>query len=161
MTAAPSFSTDAGIILRPGEPADVPFLAKTWLTSMGYDSRFAEEAGDSFWTGYRSTIAALLQRSGVLVAAAEASPETIIGFAVTEARGDALYLHFVYVSKGFRRNGIAGRMLGPLTARNVVYTARTKLLSKRVQCDDGGYRFVFRLPRMWTYDPFPALRISP
>ena len=145
MTAAAiSFAKDDAVMLRPGEPTDAAFILKTWLTTYGNNSRFAEVMGEAYWPEHRLVIIDILSRANVMVAASSAAPETIIGFVVTEERDGIVLLHWLQIRKEFWRNGIARRLVEPLIDRNVICTHRTKAHPK--------------LPPLWRFDLYKGLR---
>ncbi len=93
-------------------PADVPFVATSWLRSYGDHGRAVRgvHAGRDM-EDYAPVIDKLLRRCTTVIAHNADSPQHIIGWACIEATGNSGVVHYVYVKRPYRRNGFAGAML--------------------------------------------------
>ena len=93
-------------IIRPAGPKDISFVYATWLRSYRTGSGLGLIAGKhAYFTLYQHIIDFILQKdtTTVSVAALEANPSVVLGYAVTEPK----ILHYVFVKEAFRRFGIA------------------------------------------------------
>ena len=166
MSASPSLGQ---VIIRPGEPADAAFVHSSWLKSYQHGGRTAvsgQIAPNVYAPGWAATVGPmcylaehsgvikrLMDRSDISVAAWSEDPETIIGWAAIEPCPGTLppdsdepyFIHYCFVRKEFRRQGVARRLLSGTTAPAIV-THRT---ADADRCP---------WPRGWTYNPYPGLR---
>ena len=119
--------------LRRSKAGDAGFVINSWLRSYNEHIR-PEERRAGYWQGHKQVIAALLQRSKVLVAHYDGPPipgvrkpeDIILGYAVAEQHPDLsmCVLHYVYVKKTYRGGGIARNLISVLRdgAERVVVT---------------------------------------
>ena len=145
MTAVASLSQ---VIIRPGEAGDASFIHSSWFNSYLRNSRWPGVVGPCFHAEHSEVIKRLMDRSEIRVAAWSEDPETIIGWcAVEEAKG-LRAIHYCFVRKEFRRQGIASRIVGEFVSPGdtAVVTHRTTDADK------------IRWPIGWSYNPYPALR---
>lgn len=142
--------SDAVIQLRPGQlvrdgerdrDSDLEFILDSWLRSHR-DSAWAKFAGATYQRGHDSLIKRLLTRSAVLVACYEGDPNTILGWSVTD--GDVV--HYVYVKKPLRRQGIARMLLRPFLDRPARYSHSLPCWASRGA-----------LPKDWSFDPYAMM----
>lgn len=98
---------------------------------------------DDYWRGQERLVHALLDRCAVLVAAFVEDPETIIGWACTSTGA----VHYVWVRNGFRRVGIASKLLAPYLDKPTTYTHPPK----------SGW---VKPPKAWVYNPFAAFELA-
>ena len=104
--------------IRRAKPADGAFIVNSWLRSYNEHIR-PEERRAGYWQGHKQVIAALLGRSRVLVAhyAGELldvdrpGEDVILGYAVAEQLPDRCVIHYVYVKKTYRGQGIARNLV--------------------------------------------------
>ncbi len=127
--------------LRPAEPSDLALVFGSWVDSYA-KSTHAKACGHA----YRAIQDAIVKRhvaaSAVLVCCLADDPETIVGWACTDA--DAI--HFVYVKHKWRHNGVAKLLLAPYLERGGVTHSHAMTLT------DKGDPWV-KIPQGWTYDP--------
>lgn len=96
------------VVVRDPTDADMPCVLSNWLRSLRHGCSDARRIRSSlYFDVQRSRIARMLASGARLsVAAYEPGPELIMGWAC----GETGVLHYVYVKKRYRGNGIA-RML--------------------------------------------------
>ena len=101
------------IEVRPGTPADHPFVGASWLKCLWKNSPFAKGvAHDTFFAHHKPLVERALVRASVLVAHPHGDPDTIVGYLVHEAAADGrACVQWVYVRAPWRRVGIARRLL--------------------------------------------------
>jgi hypothetical protein len=90
--------------LRGGTPADLPFIASTWLRH--YRRRCAAAAAtpeQTYLVEQRALIQTLLARSAVTVACDGEDPTLILGYVVSSDRA----IHWLQVKAVFRGHGVA------------------------------------------------------
>ena len=92
------------IKIRLGKPEDIPFINNTWLYSLYNGSQYSNMEKDTFMREYRQTIGTLMSKPGVTVTVAclQDDENVIVGWACWESD----ILHFIYMKKMWRRNGI-------------------------------------------------------
>ena len=104
----------AGVVLRPGVAADLPFAVNSWLRSyrIGNNANVLAKRipHDAYYAdaGFKGAIIRRLTHSTLTVAVDADDSETIYGWACT----DPDVVHYVYVKDVMRRKGI-GRALCP------------------------------------------------
>src|SRR5436309_249818 len=105
MAAVPTLRATVAEACRPGTDADWPFVFATWLRCYRYSSAFAKPIPEEvFFRFHHAVIQRILSRGASLrIAHLADEPGVILGYLVTEPG----VVHFVYVKKPFRRNGIA------------------------------------------------------
>lgn len=109
--------SDSHLLIRPGRPEDANFLFNSWLKSYRR-SWFAQRIpNDVFYAQQHLVIEDILNRplTRVSVITPAGDPDTICGYAVTEAidgaASKAAIVHYVYVKETFRKLGLATRLL--------------------------------------------------
>lgn len=114
------------ILLRPARNTDVPLITSSWLQSFrGSDAKgkkrfrrggyFQEGVPNRFYYYYhQKVLETIVPNSIVLVACLEESPDTILGWCCAQVVDTALIFHYVYVKGGFRKFGIAKRLVNAL-----------------------------------------------
>ena len=99
---------------------DLRFVAASWFLSFWKGTmQRAGAAYEQYRPAQDALINTLLQRSRVVVVAAESVPDEIVGYAVLEKH----YAHYVYVKSAYRRMGVAKGLLRSGTTR---YTHSTR-----------------------------------
>ena len=139
MTAVASLSQ---VIIRPGEAGDASFIHSSWLNSYLRNSRWPGVVGPCFHVEHSEVIKRLMDRSEIKVAAWSEDAETILGWICAEPTA----LHYVFVRKEFRRQGIAKQLAEALIPGIALVTHRTTDADK------------IRWPIGWSYNPYCALR---
>ena len=106
------------LALRLATPADRPFIHSTWLKGQRFNNPFfAETEPTAYYAAYGAIVDRILDNPTTTVAVACLSdePDVIVGYSVTTAPG---ILHWVYVKKQWRKNGVA-KMLVADTIKTV------------------------------------------
>ena len=90
--------------LRPGEPADLPFVAATWLRHYRRRSPAAAAMPERTYTvEQRALISTILGRASVVCAVDAEDPTLIMGYVVSSDRA----IHWLQVKAVFRHHGLA------------------------------------------------------
>lgn len=155
-------NTDAPIVLRPMRSTDEGRIITDWVET--HYGRTCD--GLAYKRGQWKLVKALIQCCPVLVAAYDKDPDVIFGWACTST--DAV--HYVWVDKKFRRNGVAKELLSPYMKRTgVIYTHapsrmwQTRGDSNRFKFNvnaDGTRDSVVPIPHGWTYNPYHAFELA-
>lgn len=98
------------IAIRNITEADVPFIYSTWLKGLRYGNEtFKQMEADVFFKNYEPILDAHFKRSGFrcIVACLKDEPDVILGWAAVQYT----ILHFSFVKKAWRAQGIMNRML--------------------------------------------------
>lgn len=103
-----------GIILRPIEPGDVPFVLSSWLKSYSHGCRRSRRWPEAYKERHRTAVMKLIERCAVIVAAFDEDPETIMGWACCESNEKEAVLHYLYVRQEARHQGLAKFMIQPI-----------------------------------------------
>lgn len=114
------------LVTRPALESDKSFILSSWLRSYRHcpDSNLADVF---FFGAYRPIAEYLLAKCTVEVVTPEGKDDLILGYAVYEPG----VVHWVYVKKDFRKNGIA-KMLILKAGQNPAFTFSTPLGRKRL-----------------------------
>jgi hypothetical protein len=138
--------------IRAGRSTDVPFVVKSWLRSYNQEHIRPEERRCGYWTAHKEVVGDLLMSSTLLVCHdPEKPPERDLrGFAVGEARPDALVLHYVYTRDGERRKGVARSLVEALRQKT---SASTVIVTHVTTRDVARYCHT----REWSIAPLAAL----
>jgi GNAT superfamily N-acetyltransferase len=97
--------------IRPYKTEDKSFILATFLRGIYFgDSWFSLVPKDIFMINYAKIAEALLSRSYVAVACLTEDPDVILGYSMLSR--DAKVVHFIFVKKAFRNQGI-GKALVP------------------------------------------------
>lgn len=126
--------------LRAWNPSDVReyhFVVASWRRSYA-DSPFARMMGDAYREGHEALIKHLLARFPVLVACDPEDHETIWGWACTGPGA----VHYVYVKRKLRRQGVARRLVAPFVGRDTSYSHMLTFGARDVVIPHG-WRFNF------------------
>lgn len=125
------------ILIREPTEGDIPFLVSTWRNALLYSSpTFQHVKKESLIKHYTPVILGLLNKSDVRVACLDSDPDIIIGYAVTIGST----LHFVYVKKAWRNQGICTILLGETKYKHLTHLTKTGLALAQ--------------KRGWEFDPF-------
>lgn len=122
----------ARVALRPAQPDELALLADSWVRSFGPQPRKGP-LGDAYmtigvprcdtkiapnvwWEAHRQVVAGLLEAAAVIVAVHPDHPAAVLGWIAFEAGLGAgeeptLTLHFAWVRRDARRQGIGGKLL--------------------------------------------------
>lgn len=115
------------VVLGDDEDADERFIMDSWLTSLrkSPDSNLPDKF---FFPAYRAIAKFLLVNSQVRVLVPKEEPSLILGYIVY----DPGMVHWVYVKRNTRGNGLAKKMI-ELAGSNPVLTMTTPLGRKRLR----------------------------
>lgn len=109
---------------RPGAPTDLNFIFASWMKGLRYGNADLEKIPPQIYDKkQRLVIAELLGRATVLVYCLTEDQDVILGYIVYEGEPNAETLHWVFVKKDWRRQGIAHHLIPPHAA---TYTQITK-----------------------------------
>lgn len=98
--------------VRAAEKSDESFITFTFLRGLYYgDSWFSLIPRDIFMSNYKKVIQALIADPDIIIyiACLKEDPAVIIGYSILSL--DAQTIHWVYVKKRWRNNGIAKALL--------------------------------------------------
>lgn len=98
------------IIIRPAELSDKNLILSTWLKGNYFgNAYFLQVPSEVYYKEYAKHIIRVLGQSNVIIQVAcdKKDRSWIVGFAVVEAHA----LHWVYVKKDYRCNGVATLLL--------------------------------------------------
>ncbi len=95
--------------LRYPGPNDLQFIFSSWIRSMGDYPPFCDLDRNWFATAQHALIAQLLKRSRITVACDPGDHDQIFGYCIHEPRNKVL--HWVYVKKNFRGQGVARNLI--------------------------------------------------
>ena len=100
--------------IRPYNPAtDEGFIFDSWLKSYKFMSQFAKNIpSETYYPSHRQIITGIIARptTEVLIAHPEDDADVILGYMVKE-RVSVHVIHYVFIKEGFRRMGIAKRLM--------------------------------------------------
>jgi len=137
-------SLATSLAYRRAKQTDVAWIKKTWIRNYYRNSPIVKMVEASIYgAGQDAIVNRLLDVSYVTVACSPSNEDDLVGFLVKAIKAPAL--HYVYVSKQARREGIAKRLIGEM-ARPWYYSHLTDV-GKLVASKLGG-----------TYDPFLLLK---
>lgn len=129
--------------IRLAEPSDVQFVVGTWIEGYRRGSPWAHRLRDRvFFRHHQPIIAALLERSEVLVACDQSDPRVIYGDIVYELSSpEGPAVHWVYVKKSLRRLGVAAHLLAAtglpqdLAGVNITHPTYAWFATRRIGSD--------------------------
>ena len=114
------------INIRDAGGGDAAFIFATWLRSLYFGSSFFRRIDkDTYFDKYKLVVSALLAMATIKIACLSEDQDVVVGYAVYEGP----VLHWVYVKKNWRKQGVA-RLLVPDNINtfshftNVGWTAR-------------------------------------
>lgn len=139
--------TDALWVLRPAEESDRNFILGSWINANRNTTPRALDS-DVYNRGHNKLCNALLDRCACLIAAFPEDHSYILGWAVTSSSA----VHYVWVRKEMRRQGIAKDLLKPYLGKDTLYThlpVRGDIVSNGLQ-----------VPKGWRYDPYLAFELA-
>jgi GNAT superfamily N-acetyltransferase len=104
--------------LRPfNKDLDYGFLIATWPKAIYYGSAHSgnEHERNLWFKAKYDLINTMLQnpRWEIRIACVDEDPSFILGYSVTMPNRDSRLVHFVYVKKGYRKQGIGKLLTGP------------------------------------------------
>lgn len=140
MTGEPS---TIDIRVRRAQPADLPFIMRSWLESYGRGSPHTVLIPKlEFFPGHREIIDELLARDGcqLLVACDNEDHQVLLGFICTELTD---ICHYAYVKKTFRRLGIAGMLAAVAGLVNPIKASHWSYDAARVSSSSKIYKIIF------------------
>lgn len=131
--------------ISPARDDETAWVLSAWKRSFRSAPGNALRSSEGYYRWANPTINELAQRISVTVARDAERPE--VGYAwvawVVPPGTRDLVVHYAYTVWGFRRQGLAGRVLGDILTRtnpdDLIYTARTRF-DRRVEAL--GFRFV-------------------
>jgi len=122
-----AFSLDIG----PMKGSEVGFVLSAWKKSLRSSPANANLPSKVFFERANTEVDEILNGATVLVARDAENPTFAYGSIVFETRGDDVCVHWVSVRSGFRRQGIARRLLAAALRGTVdgglqIHTAKTR-----------------------------------
>jgi GNAT superfamily N-acetyltransferase len=105
-------------VIRASRDSDLPYIYSSWSKGYFYGQDVKDEAqAEGEIKKRRRLIEYLIKNPGtkVLVACLVNDPDTILGFSVTESKGEGAILHWVFVRPEWRRLGLARALVYPGT----------------------------------------------
>jgi GNAT superfamily N-acetyltransferase len=131
------------VIVRSGKPIDHDYIGHTWVRNDSHTAR-SKECRRCYFYEQPRLIDLILGRttSIVKVAHLEDDEDAIMGFAVAEPG----VLHYLYVRKEVRRQGIARKLMSYVgLGDNAEYTHKPSF-------------FGMKIKETWIYNPYRAFR---
>jgi len=101
--------------VRPMNDHDRNFVRSSWLRSNRARCEWAPRS--EYFRLHHDVVEGLLERSTTLVACAKENPTQIVGWACGEITDGHPILHFAYVKRPFRNQGVAGHLVETLCGR--------------------------------------------
>lgn len=96
------------IVLRDVIPEDINFIRATFLKGTYYGSEWtAAISKDVFFTQYAKVLDNLLLVANIKIACLSDAPDVILGYSIYHQN----ILHFVFVKKAWRLQGIANKLV--------------------------------------------------
>jgi hypothetical protein len=139
--------------LRLATPADLPYIADTWVRNYASSDwakyctppdvwrRNGGRGGLEYYQGHRRLVDRLMTR-GLRVVERDG---LIGGWACVDVAADGMPLvHYAFVRRLYQGEGVARALLGDLIGVPVVYSHRSAELRQN------------RLPSQWRFDPYAA-----
>lgn len=128
--------------IRYAGPGDLNFIKATWLRSLRFGSKMHKNIpSDLYYKRYGAFIEDTFKRTTIgLVACLPDDSDLVLGYAILEVyKPDVCVLHWTYVKKPFREQGIATKLL----SQHMIdaYSHQTK-------CS----KFITK--ERWAYNPF-------
>lgn len=123
-----------GYEVRAYATSDFNFVAATFLRGLYYgDTVFSDIPKQAFMTNYKPVIEALVVKNDVWVACLKDEPDVILGYSIVSK--DFATVHFVFVKKAWRKQGIARSILPqyPTTVTHLTALGKS-LLPKFKDC---------------------------
>lgn len=108
--------------IRSPQQGDINFILSTFLKGIKYGSPvFKEVESKAYFKEYHQKLLGILSRTHLTarMAVLGSDPSIILGYAIVEPQGDSDVLHYVYVKAGWRRQGIAKKLLSNLKITHV------------------------------------------
>jgi GNAT superfamily N-acetyltransferase len=136
--------------LRAGVDGDRPFVFRSWINSHRESALARSMRAYDHDHGLHGLIVELLERRGarLVVACATEAPSVILGWAVVT---DPDALHYVFVKRPFRRQGIASALLGDIPT---IRDGRDELRFSHMTAD---FAPLSRAHPRWAFNPYAAI----
>lgn len=99
------------VSLGPVRPDELNFVAKSTKTSLRHAPPYSTQSNFIAYARLNPLVNALLADAEVLVARDPRRPSVAHGFIVYNVQPEALSVHFLYVKKDSRRDGVARTLL--------------------------------------------------
>lgn len=101
------------IQIRGMQQEDRAFVYSTMLKGLFFGCElYSQIEPKAFYDNYSKVVDALLDRSEIRVAVLAETPDVILGYSITNGP----ILHWVFVKKAWRNQGIAKQLVGQITA---------------------------------------------
>jgi len=128
---------DLPIDIRPKYQDDENFVYATWLNSYRYTSLFCKNLRNSiFFPFHRKIIGYIFDKKVTRcnIACLADDHKVILGYCVFEV-GESPIIHYVYVKEGFRKMGIATKLIESMgiDLKKTSYTHQTQCLTPLAQ----------------------------
>lgn len=126
-------------------PSELNFVVSAWKKSMKTQPQNASVPSGAFYERANREVAQLMERATtqILVARDAESPEFCLGFVVFEVLDECFCAHQVYTRHGFRRLGVASKLLRTALEQageaELVYTHQSRFSD---MAEDMGFEFV-------------------
>ena len=98
------------MLLRPRTPADDNFIISNWLHTVRDSSEFWHVRSKAFFFYEHARVSHLLERATTAILCLPDKPHIYFGFVCYEALKQGPVVHYVYVKKRFRRQGVMTAM---------------------------------------------------
>ena len=123
-----------GYEVRAYAPSDFNFVAATFLRGLYYGATvFSDMPKQTFMTNYKPVAEALVAKNDVWVACLKDAPDVILGYSIVSK--DFTTIHWVFIKKAWRKQGIARAILPqyPTTVTHLTALGKS-LLPKFKDC---------------------------
>lgn len=120
-TATASTTESLPLVVRNSVPSDTNLILHSWLRSYRKSPSGQGLSPEDYYAAHHRNVDAILHVATVRVVHPEGAPDTILGWMAWEPT--AYRLHYVYVKREFRRNGVARLLLSEVPRdRAIEYT---------------------------------------
>lgn len=119
------------VSIGPMKGSEVGFVLSAWKKSLRQTPANAQLPSKVFFDRANVEVDEILAGASVLVARDEENPAFAYGFIAYETRGDDICVHWCSCRHGFRRQGLARKLLaaaleGTVDGGEQIYTAKTR-----------------------------------
>lgn len=111
------------MLLRNIQESDIAFVYSTWLKGLRYgNDTFKQMKADTFFKHYEAVLDSYFKRPyfKVVIACLKDDPDIILGWAATEKD----IVHFAFVKKAWRQQGILNSMLQNYVIHNCTHLTK-------------------------------------